>query len=496
MFEGGCTPPLLGAFATRWSALDPSDPLPANVLAALGSLVDQSLLVRQERPGGEVRLTMLDSLREFAIGDLTHRGEADAARRVHAAVCLEWSERAKPLMFGRDQVRWLDLAEREQPNLRSALTWAIGSGDAETALRLASAVLPVWGRRGHFREGRDWLERALALPGAAPADARAVAHFGAGMLASIFGDLERTRAHARSGLALSQETGDTFGEGLALLLLSGVAIEEGDLNVADRSAVRALARFESLPDRPRVADALQVLADVAFLQGDHRRHDDLSRRHAAEAARSGDLWNVTRGAVRQAAAARRRGDLRAALDLTRDGLRMWRDIGDASGIVSGLDAAGFLATACGDPLRAVRWLAGSAVILENLGEPASATVQASRERTVEAARSLAGPEVTEDAWLAGAAMSIDAVLAEVLAYEPEAAVLDQRPSRPHEPSGLTAREVEVLRLVADGSSNRVIGEALGISPRTVAVHLVNILNKLGLDSRTAAAALAIRQGIV
>jgi DNA-binding NarL/FixJ family response regulator len=53
-----------------------------------------------------------------------------------------------------------------------------------------------------------------------------------------------------------------------------------------------------------------------------------------------------------------------------------------------------------------------------------------------------------------------------------------------------------LRLVAEGYSNQEIAAALFISPRTVTNHVVNILNKLGVESRTAAATLAVRQQLV
>jgi len=55
--------------------------------------------------------------------------------------------------------------------------------------------------------------------------------------------------------------------------------------------------------------------------------------------------------------------------------------------------------------------------------------------------------------------------------------------------------LEVVRLIADGRSNQEIADALFISHRTATTHVRNILNKLGLDSRTAVAAWAIRQGL-
>jgi DNA-binding NarL/FixJ family response regulator len=64
------------------------------------------------------------------------------------------------------------------------------------------------------------------------------------------------------------------------------------------------------------------------------------------------------------------------------------------------------------------------------------------------------------------------------------------------PAGLTARELEVLRLVASGRSNPQIAAELVLSEKTVARHLSNIFGKLDVGSRTAAAAYAFEQGLV
>ncbi len=79
--------------------------------------------------------------------------------------------------------------------------------------------------------------------------------------------------------------------------------------------------------------------------------------------------------------------------------------------------------------------------------------------------------------------------------ERAAAVIPRRPTD-ESGAGLSARELDVLRLLVEGQSDREIGEALSISPRTVMRHVTGILNKLGVSTRTAAASHAIRQRLV
>ena len=74
-------------------------------------------------------------------------------------------------------------------------------------------------------------------------------------------------------------------------------------------------------------------------------------------------------------------------------------------------------------------------------------------------------------------------------------MIDAKPS-PRYPAGLTAREVDVLRLVARGLTDGQVAEQLVISPRTVNTHLTSIYNKLGVDSRTAATRFAVEHRLV
>ncbi len=100
------------------------------------------------------------------------------------------------------------------------------------------------------------------------------------------------------------------------------------------------------------------------------------------------------------------------------------------------------------------------------------------------------------AWDAGATLSQEAAVAEALAFELPLMTSPGSADAAAVERGLTRRELEVLRLLVAGRSNPAIGEALFISSRTAQTHVTAILAKLGVASRTEAAAVAVRDGLV
>jgi len=142
---------------------DPDGSLGLNFLDGIASLVDKSLLRQEPGPGGEPRYLMLETVREFVLEQVEASGEAQEVRRRHAAFFVGLAEAAEPKLRGREQLAWLEQLDAEQANLRAALEWAIERGETETALRLAGTLHWFWYLRGHWNEGRSWLDRALAL---------------------------------------------------------------------------------------------------------------------------------------------------------------------------------------------------------------------------------------------------------------------------------------------------------------------------------------------
>ena len=113
--------------------------------------------------GGEPRFGMLETIREYALERLDERGDGEVVRRRHAGFYVLLAEQAEPALRGPEQVSWLDRLDAELANIRAALTWATESGEAEIGLRIGAALWRFWHMRGSLAEGRDRLERLLAL---------------------------------------------------------------------------------------------------------------------------------------------------------------------------------------------------------------------------------------------------------------------------------------------------------------------------------------------
>jgi non-specific serine/threonine protein kinase len=476
-------------------------PSPSSVLDGVLSLVDKSLV--QHVAGSEAeepRYRMLETVREFGLERLTASGEEEAVRTAHAACFLAVVETAVGRLFSSEFEPLAARLDAELDNVRAALDWLAEGGDAEAGLRLAGAMVSHWLVRGHFREGHRHLERALARADRALTPSRAKALVGAGWLARLHGDRAAAAPLLTEALAVARAAGDREDEALALHSLGFVALERGEHELATRELEEALALFSELEagsstEYWMVCVAHTNLGQVALARGDLAG----AAGHLTEARRRqqalGFAWGEAHVLRCLGDLALARDDLTGALAAYRESVQHAQGPGDRRFLAEALAGIAAVAGAQGQPERAARLLAVAATLREQIGAP-QGWGRPVHERGEAAARAAMPPEAFAAAWAAGAELPLADAIAEALAVEPvESSILAAVVQDPAVAAGLTAREGEVLRLLAKGLTDREIGEALFISTRTVNYHVTNLLTKLNLETRTAAAAFALRHGL-
>jgi predicted ATPase len=173
------------------------------VLNLLSGLVEKSLVVARGSDQRGVRYRMLEPVRQHAREKLEEGGKAEEVRRRHATFFLALAEEAEPRLRGPEDVEWLERLEREHDNMRTTLSWALGRGEAELALRLGGALGSFWHAHGHLGEGRKWLEAALVKDDRASVATRIKALRALFWLAFDQWDHDRAEAVAREGMELS-----------------------------------------------------------------------------------------------------------------------------------------------------------------------------------------------------------------------------------------------------------------------------------------------------
>jgi non-specific serine/threonine protein kinase len=469
-----------------------------SLLDLLGSLVGKSLLrwLGEDDGGpdaGTPRFAMLETIREYGGERLETSGEAAATRRRHAASCLILANEVEPRMYCREGPTWLARLDAVREDLRAALAWCAAQGETETSLRLGSALLWFWMTR-HASEGRDWLERALAVEAPVAPAVLAKARFALAALTWWVGaDDRRAQPLYEASLASWRRLGDRRGMAEAMIHLGQLAIGRGQLDQAAALAGEALALARTIDDPVMIAGATANLAQVARGQGAAERARELMEWAVASFRRVGFGWGIAWALGFLAEMARDRGEPAEAIALHAERARLYWEEGDRWAVAETLQAAAAAAAAAGQFTTAARQFGAAEAVRAGLALP-PAPLPPDVASAVAASRAALGERTFQAAQLAGQMLSAEQAAAELTALtaaRPEPAVPGSRESAP-----LTPREREVLRLVTAGQSNPEIAESLQISPRTAETHVTRILAKLGATTRAEAAARAVREGLV
>jgi predicted ATPase/DNA-binding CsgD family transcriptional regulator len=468
----------------------PAAESPSPVIDRISVLLNHNLLVRTPAQ----RFGMLQTIREFAYERLDAWGEAAAIERAHADIFLALAEEAEPRLIGRDQPVWLDLIDAEHANLRAALSWAVRRGETTIGLRIAGALERFWDHRGYYAEGRRWLA-ALLDGGDAPPLVRAKALRAAAVLAIEQADYDPAASALQESLELSRAGGDDYGAALALNALGSVALWRGDAPAAKRCFTDGLALMREIGDDDGVA---ALLAQLGYVELDADLLESAKSRFSEALAlyeRVGNSIGRIKMLTLLGWTLLLHGDRAAAM--LAESLRLIESLGFHSYLAWPLEGiAALVASSDGESraAEAARLFGAAEALREAIGAPLWPADAARMAPFIDEARSRAGEADFAAAWAAGRALAPGE--ASKIASTLIQAESDRQTSRPPVKAALTRRELQVLRLINAGLTDREIAESLFISTRTAQNHVASILAKLKVRTRLRAAEVAVSRGLL
>ena len=485
----------LGMFAGGFS-LDAASEIASDsedALEGVSRLVASGLVRRIPGPADDPRFRLPVPVREFAIEQLEASGETGEVRTRHGQYYRSLAETALPYYDGPEMVAWWERLRAERDNCRAAMTWAMETDDWETAIRLAGALWRTWwpsqaiggeAWTESVQEGLTWIERTLPRRGDLPVHVIAEGLIGGGAFNSMLGRLPDAEAYLLELLRLSEAQHYPYGEYWACFHLGIAALEKtDDLETARRWLERARSVAPMIRNADNhTAQTLGCLANVAKAAGNDHEALRLSEAGLDFARSCGNPHNISWLGLVAGRLTLKVADPGEAAGLLIESTEAYVAEQDLGGMRASLTELGRVALVLGQLEVAAQLLVGIRDLPAHEHDrpihDAAMTDLAARLKTTSHPLVVVGKERMAPDELLDLAASL---------------MTASSPPLHTPPGGLSPRETDVLRLLAEGKSNRAIGGALSISERTVENHVLHILTKLNLDSRTAAATWAVRQ---
>lgn len=451
------------------------------VAEVLAPLVESSILQRDPQ-ADPPRYSMLETVRQFGRRRLRELGEEVHLQERHRDWLLDILASAN-IFGGQEEVEAFNRVHRELDNLWSALEFCRRSGDVDAGVRLCASLTNYWLSRGPLRDVRRYLESLLPLIPQDQLLLRARCLMGVALLADALDDADAAEVADTEALRIAQSLGEPEWVGWACGGLLFAAFVKGKTEGVEELAEMMLQAGRVTGDASLVAIATHYRCLNWLGQGREGELLEVGTETLARLRSTGNLF--VRGTLVNslAEARRRRGELREATALIHEGIECKRAIDDRRGLAILIETLAWIVSDGVDFSRGATLLGSAQGLRDAMGIPILAPFVPQHERCVGVTRERLGAPAYERAFGRGRQMSVgeaaDFALGQAPAKRDGAAAAAAKPT-----VVLSRREIEIAKLIAEGLTNKEVAARLFISNRTVETHVTNMLNKLGLSSRT------------
>jgi non-specific serine/threonine protein kinase len=451
---------------------------PSEVLDLIDSLLDKSVLLREEVDGA-VRYRMLETLREYGQDRLIADNDHVRVRRLHRDWYAELTRRFAQEWLSRDQVAWVARLRRDHANLRVAMEFcASDPNEAVTGLLMATRIDDYWGIRGFHTEARIWLDRALAI---APPDApeRAAGLRMGGWFALLQGDIDAGVARLTEAGELAARLGDDVQAAYVAHAWGMAALFTGDVPQSITLFEGALAAFKARNELRGIMFGTFIYGYAVGMAGDAERAREILTANVEHSRKLGEsfwmawsLWALSNVDAEF--------DRTESADATaRQALLHERELGNRLAEAFTTSVLAWVAIDQGKQTRAATLFGIADAIWTAIGASPDfyAVFKGPHDERVALTRKALGDNAYDVAYAEGLRLPGD----RALHYALEESVGARPPAEIGRP--LTKREFQIAGLVAEGLTNKAIATKLVIAQRTAETHVEHILTKLGVNNR-------------
>jgi tetratricopeptide (TPR) repeat protein len=404
------------------------DDLLIAVVDRIAALVNQSLLRKVDGPDGATRFVLLETIREYAVEQLSASAELGLLQQRHTTYFVTWVEAVEDehLLEVEDE----HLLEAEYPNLRAALAWSQTVADGTIGLRLGRALGGFWRTRSYLNEGRAWLTAVLkpsaqqAAQSVTAADhvLRAEALYKLGILLASHSDFVTAQHAFEECLALFRAFGNPKHIASALSDFGMTLVAQGEYEQSGLLLKESLALYQQLADTEGIMRCLAFLGVRAYAHGDLVRAIEHSTAALHLARQMAVTWHIASALLDLSLVAIKQADSNQARVWINESIGLFRDMGERWNILRALEVGAHVATMQAEHDlasttavdRAVRIFGAAEALRETLHNPHLPIYRDQYLRGVAAARAHLSANDFAAAWAAGRALSMEQAITEVL----------------------------------------------------------------------------------